>query len=138
MELKCTNKLPHISNNYFYDILIERGITNPDEYLNVDESAITPFEGLDNITKAADTLLDVLNKEQPHILITVDSDVDGYTSAAIMYGYIKKIANKFTKIDYLIHEGKQHGIDDLISQIEDIQPDILIIPDASSSELEEH
>ena len=55
-----------------------------------------------------------------------------------MYGYIKKIANKFTKIDYLIHEGKQHGIDDLISQIEDIQPDILIIPDASSSELEEH
>ena len=32
MELKCTNKLPHISNNYFYDILIERGITNPDEY----------------------------------------------------------------------------------------------------------
>lgn len=63
MELKCTNKLPHISNNYFYDILIERGITNPDEYLNVDESAITPFEGLDNITKAADTLLDVLNKE---------------------------------------------------------------------------
>lgn len=138
MELKCTNKLPHISNNYFYDILIERGITNPDEYLNVDESAITPFEGLDNITKAADTLLDVLNKEQPHVLITVDSDVDGYTSAAIMYGYIKKIANKFTKIDYLIHEGKQHGIDDLISQIEEIQPDILIIPDASSSELEEH
>lgn len=63
MELKCTNKLPHISDNYFYDILVERGINNPDEYLNVDESALTSFEGLDNINEAADTLINILNKE---------------------------------------------------------------------------
>ncbi|MGM9971432.1 MAG: hypothetical protein ACI35W_03415 [Anaeroplasmataceae bacterium] len=63
MELKCTNKLPHISDNYFYDILIERGINNPDEYLSVDESVLTSFEGLDNINEAADTLINILNKE---------------------------------------------------------------------------
>ena len=52
MDFKCTGRLPHISNNYLYDILLERGIDNPSDYLNVDKTSITPFDTLDNIIEA--------------------------------------------------------------------------------------
>ena len=139
MDFKCTGRLPHISNNYLYDILLERGIDNPSDYLNVDKTSITPFDTLDNIIEAGNKLIEVINNvNNPNILITVDSDVDGYTSAAIMYSYLKQSIKKEISLHYLIHDGKQHGIDDLLDQIKDILPDVLIIPDASSSELEEH
>ncbi len=139
MDFKCTGRLPHISNNYLYDILLERGIDNPSDYLNVDKTSITPFDTLDNIIEAGNKLIEVINNvDNPNILITVDSDVDGYTSAAIMYSYLKQSIKKEITLHYLIHDGKQHGIDDLLEQIKDLLPDILIIPDASSSELEEH
>ena len=139
MDFKCTGRLPHISNNYLYDILLERGIDNPSDYLNVDKTSITPFDTLDNIIEAGNKLIEVINNvDNPNILITVDSDVDGYTSAAIMYSYLKQSIKKEISLHYLIHDGKQHGIDDLLEQIKDLLPDILIIPDASSSELEEH
>ena len=57
MDFKCTGRLPHISNNYLYDILLERGIDNPSDYLNVDKTSITPFDTLDNIIEAKFTIV---------------------------------------------------------------------------------
>lgn len=71
------------------------------------------------------------------IFIQVDSDCDGYTSAAILINYLNCLFPHFvqTKISYRIHDGKQHGL--LIDTIpEDIK--LVIAPDSSSNDYEEH
>ena len=71
------------------------------------------------------------------IFIQVDSDCDGYTSAAILINYLNCLFPHFvqTKISYRIHDGKQHGL--LTDTIpEDIK--LVIAPDSSSNDYEEH
>ena len=56
-----------------------------------------------------------------------------------MYQYIKKL-EPLTEIKYFLHEGKQHGLEDLISQIreENTKYDLVIMPDASSNDFIYH
>ena len=71
------------------------------------------------------------------IFIQIDSDVDGYTSAAALINYINFFApgHAQNKISYRIHEGKQHGI--ILDTIpEDVK--LVIVPDAGSNDLEQH
>lgn len=70
--------------------------------------------------------------------LIVDCDCDGYTSAAQMYLFIKKLKPEIN-IRYYIHEGKQHGLEDQMDKLrilDDLQ--CLIIPDASSNDYEYH
>ena len=118
-------------------MLRARGILNIDAFLNpTEEVCLQNEEALDNITKGALTLLGILEENKP-ILIIVDSDVDGYTSAAIIYQYIE---NNFPNVNlhYWLHSGKQHGLED---HIENILPDewgLIICPDSSSNDKEYH
>ena len=71
------------------------------------------------------------------ILIQVDADCDGYTSAAILINYLNCLFPHFvqTQITYRVHDGKQHGL--LIDTIpNDVK--LVIAPDSSSSDFEEH
>ena len=71
------------------------------------------------------------------IFIQVDSDCDGYTSAAILINYLNCLFPHFvqTQISYRIHDGKQHGL--LTDTIpEDVK--LVIAPDSSSNDYEEH
>lgn len=52
---------------------------------------------------------------------------DGYTSAAMVYRYIKNL-NPDINIKYYLHTGKQHGLTDDITIDDGIN--LLIIPDA--------
>lgn len=62
--------------------------------------------------------------------LIVDCDCDGYTSAAQMYLFIKKL-NPEIEVRYYIHEGKQHGLEDQIKILRDLDDlQCLIIPDA--------
>lgn len=62
-------------------------------------------------------------------------DCDGFTSAAIMYQYIKDIAPNIN-IEYYVHEHKSHGLEDLIELLVDtITPHTLVIcPDSSTND----
>ena len=93
---------------------------------------------MDNIDEGAQLLLKSIGKDK-NILICADCDVDGYTSATIMYQYIKKL-EPLTEIKYFLHEGKQHGLEDLINQIreENTKYDLVIMPDASSNDFIYH
>lgn len=64
------------------------------------------------------------------IFIQVDSDCDGYTSAAILINYLNCLFPHFvqTKISYRIHDGKQHGL--LTETIPD-DVKLVIAPDSS-------
>lgn len=134
------------TNNYkdldtiIEQLLIQNGINNPQEYLRLSNSVDGEHkEKLTNIDKAVLMLSQHIDK-QSKIHILVDSDVDGFTSASILYQYLKNlfIENKMSleNLTYSLHRAKEHGISFDINIPENI--DLLIIPDASSNDYEQH
>ena len=114
-------------------ILLNRGITDARTYLNLTEKNTHDFMLLDNIEKAVECLnKHIENNNNIHII--VDSDVDGFTSASIMYRYLKKIKPD-CKLTYSLHTRKQHGISEDIEIPYDCN--LLIIPDAGSNDVEQ-
>lgn len=94
------------------------------------------FNDLDNITIAARRLLKALVRQEK-VYVQVDSDCDGYTSAALLLNYMHDIAPATVERYWVygLHKAKLHGID-----IENI-PDgttLVIAPDSSSNEREKH
>ncbi|MGL5623995.1 DHH family phosphoesterase, partial [Cetobacterium sp.] len=70
------------------------------------------------------------------ILILVDSDVDGNTSAAIMYKFLKNI-NPTANISYYIHSKKKHGLtEEFMEYLGGESVDLIIVPDAGSNDVE--
>ena len=71
------------------------------------------------------------------ILVQIDSDCDGYTSAAVLINYLHALFPGFVEnnITYRFHEGKEHGI--ILETIpEDVK--LVIAPDSSSNDYEVH
>ena len=71
------------------------------------------------------------------IFIQVDSDADGFTSAAALINYLHHFAPAYTEnyVSYRLHQGKEHGL------IPDTIPDdvkLVIAPDSSSNDYQQH
>ena len=114
-------------------ILLNRGIENWKRYLNLNEDCIHDFNLLKNIDKAVSCFIKhIENKSRIHII--VDSDVDGYTSASMVYRYIKQLGENIN-VTYSLHTKKQHGISEDIEIPKDCE--LLIIPDAGSNDIEQ-
>lgn len=120
-------------DDFLERILIQNGVEDIYEFLNVNKSHThSPFL-LRNIEKGIDLLHEHLGKT---IYLKVDPDVDGYTSSTYMRGFINDISPE-TKIIYGTSYQKEHGI--FTKDIEDIagEIDLIIVPDAGSSSVEE-
>lgn len=114
------------------DILTMKGISNIPEFLNPSKKCIENELLFDNIERARDVFVKhVANNDI--ISIVVDCDCDGYTSAAVIYQYIKQINSK-CEIVYYIHEHKIHGLKDVVDDIKQDNSTLVIIPDAASSD----
>ena len=114
-------------------ILLNRGIENWKQYLNLNEDCIHDFNLLKNIDKAVSYFVKhIENKSRIHII--VDSDVDGYTSASMVYRYIKQLGENIN-VTYSLHTKKQHGISEDIEIPKDCE--LLIVPDAGSNDIEQ-
>lgn len=65
--------------------------------------------------------------------VVVDSDVDGFTSSALLINYLNCLFPHWTQthLSYSLHSGKEHGIEDAA-----ISPwvSLIIAPDSSSNE----
>lgn len=59
--------------NLIEQVLLNRGIENPEEYLSLDESCCNDYENLDNIEKAVDCFTKHFERGDL-IAILVDSD----------------------------------------------------------------
>lgn len=137
MKTKLVNK--DIRGNYTNELLMERGLS-PEEleyFLNVpDDSYLQSPSDLDYIEQASEIFYEIrTNLYNESIAIIVDSDVDGFTSAAIFIQYLRKW-NKEIKITPILHKGKGHGLSDTINEVIDIHPTHVIIPDAGSNDFE--
>ena len=129
MKVKLVNE--PISEQYGINLLKSRGIEDVKRFLNPDITCLQSWRDLENIDKGIE-LIKNLN-ENSKVGLIVDADVDGYTSAAIIYQYLHKIYPNIN-IKYYLHTGKGHGLEEHWREIQDEKFDLLIIPDASSND----
>ena len=131
--------------NAIEQILTNRGIKQEDieHYLNTTDADINSYEGFGKkvLHDAAATLITTINLGIDAILI-VDSDCDGFTSAALIYNYLYEMFPDWTAahLSYRIHDGKQHGLNDHIQSILQSlngKHKLIIIPDAGSNDIQE-
>lgn len=136
MKVKLIN--PNFNENYVEQLLKFRGVEDIEKFIKPDDDLIQSPSALDNIENGA-RLLKLTLETGKQICIVVDCDCDGYTSAAIIYQYIKKLFPE-TPINYIVHSGKQHGLEDCFQDIYDNLEEfgLVILPDSSSNDYEYH
>lgn len=124
-------------NDYIFDpqgtILRNRGIEDIDTFLNLTEDVTYNYKLLKNIDRAIECVASHIENKN-NILIVADPDVDGYTSSAIIYQYLKMI-DEDLNIEYALHNDKTHGLKN-IEVKEHIH--LVIVPDAGSNDFEYH
>ena len=117
-----------------HKLLKERGVEDTKALLNLTDDMLCSPKDFNNMQKGLDMLFKHLDNST--IAILVDQDCDGYTSGAFTYCELKKLNNNI-ELKYIIHEKKTHGIKlEEIKEQTNFDFDLLIIPDASSSEEE--
>ena len=121
-------------------ILVNRGIRQSDvkHYLNTTDKDInSPLAfGEDVMRRAATTLIQTIQNEDL-ILVVVDADCDGYTSSALLINYLYDLFPSYVenKLHWFLHEGKQHGLSDVVVGS---NYKLVICPDAASNDYSEH
>lgn len=117
------------------DILKLKGIEDLNSFLYPSIKNTESELLFDNIEKARDVLVKHIENNSV-IDLVVDCDVDGYTSAANIYQYIKKIKPSI-EIRYFIHKGKSHGLDEFVEEICLDDSQLVIVPDAGTGDVHE-
>ena len=130
------NSIKRNSTNYISDYLQTLGIAAEDVSSFIDMPRPTdeddPFT-LENIQHALNIAIEFCSRPDAKVFVQVDSDCDGYTSAAIIISYLRRRFPAL-EINYRLHKGKEHGI------ILDTIPEgttLVIVPDAGSNQVDE-
>lgn len=136
--MKTSSLLKQIdTQNFLRQYLSACGIEDVDGYLMADLSVVeSPWlyphmeEGVDRLKKAIDG--------GEKIGVLVDEDFDGYSSATIIYHFIKKVSPNQSIIP-IYHVWKSHGIvqskdEDVVSTCVELGIRLLICPDSSSND----
>ena len=119
-------------------VLANRGIDpeNVDHYLNTTDADILDPKLVMNMREGAQMLIKHI-AQNDKVLVQIDSDCDGYTSAATLINYLNCLFPGFVQnnVYYRIHTGKQHGIllDTIPAEVK-----LVIAPDSSSNDYDEH
>lgn len=128
-------------NRFIKTVLINRGITNIEEFMNSNKEDLeqNSYSDLNNIEAGVEILLKHI-KNGDMITLVVDPDVDGICSSTALYNYLKVVTEEenLPKInwDIVVHSGKGHGFSKDIN----INPltKLIITPDGGSNDFEEH
>ena len=84
------SKISNIRVDYGKEVLKSRGVTDLNAFLHPTEEQLQDWRDLYDIQEALIPMKAALECEQPYFALVVDCDVDGFTSAAILYQYIKE------------------------------------------------
>lgn len=137
------NKLNPLTSSTVEHILTNRGISRDiiSHYLNTTDKDINSplLFGEQRLAAAARTLIKHIH-ENHNCLVVVDSDCDGYTSAAIIINYLYDLFPAWVTnhLQWFIHDGKQHGLSDCITGLLECNYSLVILPDSSSNDFEYH
>ena len=123
-------------------VLKNRGVENSQKLIDIKTYGFAPNPpeafGKELMAAAYLILKDALDCNKTIGLI-VDSDCDGFTSAALMYNYLSVIKDpEWIKNHILIyiHEGKQHGLNDIKDQMIEDHIELCICPDGGSNDID--
>ena len=124
------------NEDLFTQVMHTRKVMDISRYLNPSPKDEYSYLDLDNIDEAV-SVLNYWIENEGNIFIVIDSDADGYTSAAALINYLYLVLPQFTQdhISYTVHTGKQHGL--IIDEIPH-GTNLIILPDSSSSDLTQH
>ena len=132
-----------IKENFLKELLIDRQLIPANDedyqarYFSPKKDNLEDFALLDNIMAGAECLEKHI-KNKSRIYLVVDSDIDGFTSSAILYNYLMENFEDIN-IEYHIPDGKEHGLDTIMPLLEHEQKyDLIILPDSSSNDYECH
>lgn len=130
MQIKLLNK--EITSNFIEELLRERGIENPYRFLHPGPDSLQSWGDLDNIEEGVRLIKKMMSNPSASIGLIIDSDADGYTSAAIIHQYLKRI--HCDNVTWYFHTGKQHGFEDVWEDMIEAKHDLIICPDAGSND----
>lgn len=145
MKIKLINA-PDFSLSATEQVLINRGISYDKihHYLNTTDNDINPPEALGEtaLKHAARILIQTIQNDD-RVLVIIDSDCDGFTSAAVLINYLYDLFPAFVinNVDWVLHQGKQHGIDTKEFDLESFalaNYKLIICPDSSSNDYDQH
>lgn len=141
MKVELYNKTNESTSKAIEKVLINRGIPKEEifHYLNTtDEDIYSPMLfGEQRLKDAAVALLGTIKRDGT-CLVIVDSDCDGYTSAAVLINFLHDLFPSWvqSKLSWFMHSGKQHGLSDCVDLA--LGYNLVIAPDSSSNDYEEH
>ena len=141
MKIKLINP-PNKDLKITEQILYNRGINIKDahHYLNTTDNDInSPLAfGEDKMKQAAAAVIKCVSLEK-RMLVVVDCDCDGYTSAAIFINYLHDLFPYYVEnnLDWFLHSGKQHGLSDLELE-KHSEYGLIVVPDAASNDYDLH
>lgn len=130
-------------DNTLTQILTTRGVSSTDvkryTMASLETEVNSPYAFGGELMEAALKLLIRHIKNDDKTLIVVDCDVDGNTSASLLINYLYKLFPSWVEnnVDYVFHEGKQHGLSDCYKNISQSDYDLVICPDSSSNDTDE-
>lgn len=126
------------SNDVTEAVLTNRGIPKEDvgTWINAGWPQINHWSKLGNMVVAVNEVFKAV-KTDKRMIVIADSDMDGYSSAAIFINYLYTLYPEYVKnsLDYILHSDKQHGLFDLMDTL--VNYDIVISPDGGSNDIEE-
>lgn len=138
MRLQLINK-PNPSFTTVEQILYNRGISQDlmKHYLNLSEDDICDFLslGINPLREAAIALITAVKNSEDCVVI-LDSDCDGMTSGALLINYLYELFPSWTAahIHWLMHTGKQHGLNDHMKTLHNSNYKLVICPDSASND----
>ena len=129
-------RIPHLS--VVEQVFVNRGIPADEvtHYLNTSQADVIDPATITNMETGAKML--VSHIAQGHkVLVQIDSDCDGFTSAAVLINYLNCLFPGFVQnnVFYRPHTNKAHGI---IPETVPSDVKLVIAPDSSSNEFEIH
>lgn len=133
MKYKLIENSLNDIHNPIKTVLQNRGIQDVDTYMHLNDNVINDYHLLENIDKAVECLINHIENNSK-IQIIVDPDVDGNTSSAILYMYLKQLDCNIN-INYIIHQHKEHGLSKDIKI--DRNTDLIILPDSGTNDVEQ-
>ena len=134
MRYKLIDNSLNDMSNVLTTVLLNRGVSDVRTYMRLSDSCIEDYNNLENIHEAVECFKKHFDADND-ITILVDCDPDGYTSAAMIYSYIKTQKPDYP-VSYLIHRNnKAHGLAKMNSGDFEIPQGtkLLIIPDAGTN-----
>ena len=118
-------------------LLIRSGVDNPSRYANTSRKDLIPHSLLENIDDAYQIYAEAI-ENNVGIGIIVDPDFDGVLSSSMLFDYIHLSSSANVSVYH--HSDKQHGLDDLLSQIlADVKSGLvglMIVADAGTNDVD--